>query len=74
MTDDDADLERLENELDLPRVLVVQEDTDGDVSIDCPGEELSENDRIAVLVKALMCELGPTLVAVIEGVEPDEDA
>lgn len=67
------DLDRLEQELDLPRVLVVNEDPEGDVSIDCPGEDLSDNDRIAILVKALMCELGPVLVAVIDGVAPDDD-
>lgn len=70
---DQNELERLEEELDLPRVLVLQEDDAGDISIDCPGVELSDNDRIALLLKSLLCELGPTLVGVLEAVELDDD-
>jgi len=65
----------LEDEFEAT-MLVVEERADGELEIDDPSGKLSENDRIAMLLRALILELGPDIVAVLESLqaEDDEDA
>lgn len=62
----------LESDLDLPRVLVIT-DEDTDIIIDCPGEALTDNDRIAMLVRALFVEMAEDIVAALAAIHDDDD-
>lgn len=70
------DLEALEDEFEADAsaaMLIVEEDADGELSLSTAIGNLTENDRIAMLLRALLLELGPDIVGVLQGLSEDED-
>jgi len=66
------ELEELEDEFEAT-MLVIEERADGELEIDDPSGKMSENDRIAILLRALILELGPDIVAVLASVNEEDD-
>lgn len=73
MNADDALFSQLDEEINAPQMLVISEDEDGGDVHDPSGGDLEADTRIAMLVRALIVELAPTIVEALSVLEEEEE-